>query len=165
MQLLLLIKKKRLTGISFLLLALACFMQIGWQQNEKGQQWSWWRTKWNKPADCPPGWLQAGTSGIADPEQSLISWCLLKQCTREQSAFQTKNRRLAPNKISRTLQEQIPPLHRPNPPSTLGLTNGLSQPHPPAFSTVYTHRRRDRVERGNLEKEVGDKGCPKGLTP
>lgn len=68
---------------------------------------------WNKPVHFPPGRPQAGTSGIADLEQGPISWWLLKQCAREQSALPTKNRRMAPNKISRTPQEQTAALHRP----------------------------------------------------
>lgn len=108
-------KEKQTHWNLFFLLALPCPMQTGWAT--KGERAAMIlmtnNQPWNKPVHFPPGRPQAGTSGIADPEQGLISWWLFKQCTREQSAFKTKNRRMAPNKISRTLREQIPPLHRP----------------------------------------------------
>lgn len=110
------IKKHRLVG-PFFLLALPCPMQTGWAtKGERAARILMTNNQpWNKPVYFPPGRPQAGTSGMADPEQGLISWWLLKQCTGEQSAFETKNRRMAPNKISRALQEQIPPLHPPYP--------------------------------------------------
>lgn len=45
----------------------------------------------------------------------------LKTMQQRTKCLQNKDRRMAPNKISRTLQEQTPFLHQPNPPSTLAL--------------------------------------------
>lgn len=89
----------------------------------------------------------AGTRGIADPDQGLISWLLLKQCPREQSAFETKNRRMAPNKSSRMEQEPIPPLLQPyaafhpwlNLTPWLDKCPSLSPPQPSCtLSSLYT---------------------------